>query len=214
MRERVVNSLRDAILDGVFAQGERLIETDLAKEMGVSRGPIRDALRALSNEGIVELHPYKGASVAKLSPGDILEILDLRMMLEGYAARRTATMSTDQEIAQLRCIFDEMQNLAQRNELNALVKKDIAFHEKICRLSRNSRLIQVWHLFAPQVEMFLNLSDKVYMGAQVIAHMHQEEMQAIQARNPEWAEKAARESLRKTAETILAKIAEDEAPLK
>jgi DNA-binding GntR family transcriptional regulator len=209
MRERVVDSLRNAILDGKFAPGERLIEAELARELGVSRGPVRDAMRVLAAEGIVELNPYKSAAVAQLTPEDILEILDLRMMLEGYAARRAATMSSDQEIAHLRSVFDEMQDLACGRELSALVKKDMEFHENVCRLSRSSRLLQVWRLFAGQIEMFLNLSDKVYMNAEVIAQMHAKEMVAIESRDPDRAEKAARDSLRETAETIVTLMRED-----
>jgi DNA-binding GntR family transcriptional regulator len=208
MRERVVDSLREAILDGTFAPGERLIETELAEEMGVSRGPVRDALQAIAAEGIVEISPYKGAAVAQLTPQDILEILDLRMMLEGYAARRAATRSSQEEITHLRSVFDQMQDLAQLGELNALVKKDIEFHENVCSLSGNERLLQVWHLFAGQIEMFLSLSDRVYIPAEVIARLHADEMAAIESRDPDWAEKAAHDSLRATAETILAKMRE------
>jgi len=200
--------LREAILDGVFAAGERLIETSLAEQMSVSRGPVRDALRMLAAEGIVKLHPYRGASVAVLTPEDIIEILDLRVVLEGYAARRVAELATQEEIDHLRSIFDKMHELARQGELGALVKNDIAFHEEICRLSRNSRWLQVWHLFAPQIEMFLNLSDRVYMDAELIARMHTDEMEAIEARDPERAEAAAQAALRETAQTIVARMAE------
>jgi len=206
IQDRAVSLLREAILDGTFAQGERLVEVDLAERLGISRGPVRDALQVLAAEGLVEVSPYKGATVRQLSPKDILEILDLRMLLEGYAARRAAESATVDEIADVRSIFNDMQEHARRGELNELVKDDIRFHEEVCRLSRNARLLQVWHLFAPQIGMFLTLSDKVYIDAQTIARLHTDEMDAIEARDPDRAEQAARASLLETAQIIMSKL--------
>lgn len=141
LREIVFDSMREAIISGVLKPGERLMEIQLAEEMGVSRTPVREAIRKLELEGFVVMIPRKGAYVAGVSLKDVADVFEIRAALEGLAAGLAAERITDEEVEQMErvLLFDER----QETSLEQVVESDTDFHALVYKASRNDRLVQI-----------------------------------------------------------------------
>ena len=203
IRDDVLSSLRAGILEGTFQAGERLIETELAEQLGTSRVPVRDALKELARERLVETHPFRGAVVATFSADDILEIYTLRGLLEGYAARLVAEKATDNDIEHLQRIHEELRAVADRADVTAMVSKDFEFHHEICRLSGNRRLREVWSTLASQVRIVMILANQVIFEPGFILAMHKPILAGLRSRDPEAAERAVTFHLREAADLMV-----------
>lgn len=141
LRDVVFEALRDAILNGVLKPGERLLENQLAEELGVSRTPVREAIRKLELEGFAVILPRKGAYVSKISFKDVREVYEIRAALESLACGLAAERAVDSEIEEMeRRLIAESDYLD--NEDNSLtVETDIDLHELIYKATRNEKLI-------------------------------------------------------------------------
>lgn len=135
----VADAIRDAILQGRLRPGERLKEDMIARELAVSRTPVREAIAVLQAEGVLEVVQHRGAIVRSYSPSELEEIYDLRSMLEGYAARRAATRITDAELVRLHRSCDAMETL-QPDDLEHLVLQNSIFHDTILDAADADRL--------------------------------------------------------------------------
>ena len=129
LREIVSDALRQAIRDGLLPPGERLMEIPLAEELGVSRTPIREAIRILEQEGLVVMIPRRGTYVADMSLKDVTEVFELRSILEELAAELAAERITNEEIEALEQHLVEIGNYMNENNLDKVVQADILFHE-------------------------------------------------------------------------------------
>jgi DNA-binding GntR family transcriptional regulator len=207
IRDDVLASLRAAILEGTFQAGERLIETELAEQLGTSRSPVRDALVELAREGLVALHTYRGAVVATFSDEDVREIYTLRVLLEGYATRLATENATAQDMECLQRIHEELRNIVEHGDVASLVLKDFEFHHEICRLSGNRRLLDVWSTLASQTRLVMTLADEVYFEPSFILEIHSPILEALHNRDPDAAEMAVRFHLGEVAELIVEKMA-------
>lgn len=136
----VADLIRDGILEGRLRPGERLKEDMLAKELDVSRTPVREAIAMLQAEGLLEAHQHRGAQVRSYTPGELEEIYDLRSILEGYAARRAATRITKGELTRLRASVERMEKL-QPKDLEHLVQQNGIFHDTILQAADSQRLV-------------------------------------------------------------------------
>jgi DNA-binding GntR family transcriptional regulator len=136
----VADLIRDGILEGRLRPGERLKEDMLAKELDVSRTPVREAIAMLQAEGLLEAHQHRGAQVRSYTPGELEEIYDLRSILEGYAARRAATRITKRELARLRTSVERMEKLKPK-DLEHLVEQNGIFHDTILQAADSQRLV-------------------------------------------------------------------------
>lgn len=137
----VADTLREAILRGRFKPGERLTEVGLAKAFDVSRNPVREALRVLEVEGIVEINPRKGASVALLSTDEVQEIIELRAELEGMSARYAARRCGDDVRANLTRLLDEGNRADENNDVKVIVDLNQKFHNQIAMAGKNRFLV-------------------------------------------------------------------------
>lgn len=151
--ERVVSRLREAILKREFQPGERLVQEELAEAMGVSRMPIREALRQLEKEGLVTLEAHKGAIVTPVTPEDIEEIYFLRSVLEGEAIERSLPHLTKQDIDALRQLALEMEKAVANEDAERFIEKNGEFHRlmrKGCSWRRVHMILEMlWHGFPP-----------------------------------------------------------------
>ncbi len=136
----VADLIRDGILEGRLRPGDRLKEDMLAKELAVSRTPVREAIAMLQAEGLLEGHQHRGAQVRSYTPGELEEIYDLRSILEGYAARRAATRITERELARLRTSVERMEKLKPK-DLEQLVHQNGIFHDTILQAADSQRLV-------------------------------------------------------------------------
>lgn len=151
LREIVFETLREAIITGVLKPGERLMEVQLAEEMGVSRTPVREAIRKLELENFVVMVPRKGAYVADISTKDIVDVYEIRAALESLAAGLAAERITDEELEELQRIL--VQN-AESQSLEDLIAVDTKFHDVLYRASRNERLVQIISNLREQIQRF------------------------------------------------------------
>jgi DNA-binding GntR family transcriptional regulator len=151
--ERVVSRLREAILKREFKPGERLVQEELAEAMGVSRMPVREALRQLEKEGLVTLEPHKGAIVTPVTPDDIEEIYHLRAVLEAMAVARSLPHLTAEDKRALRQLADDMEQAAANQDVEQFVEKNAEFHRlmrKGCNWRRAHMILEMlWHGFPP-----------------------------------------------------------------
>lgn len=151
---RIAESLRRLIYEGEFAPGERLNEAALALRMGTSRGPIREALRALAGWGLVTPVPNRGVFVRTLSVREMLEVYDLRALVFGYAAELAAGRVTDadrQQLSQLLAQMDEASAQAQGTQYYEL---NLAFHSAVMALSGNERACRAYDDYCKELHLF------------------------------------------------------------
>lgn len=143
LADAVADRLRDAILAGVYAPGDRLVERRLALELGTSHIPLREALARLSEEGLVERLPRRGARVASLSPRLLEEVSSLRVLLEQFVVRRVNGRFTAQAHARLQESVDEMLSAAENHDLVGLHALDQRFHEQLWELADHTLLLEL-----------------------------------------------------------------------
>jgi DNA-binding GntR family transcriptional regulator len=201
--EAVVESLTAAILSEQFRAGDKLIETKLASQLGVSRGPVRDAFLRLERVGLVESRPYQGTFVAELSDQDIQELYAVRAPLEGMAARLLAESGDDQAIGRLQQIVDDM---GQETVSSRLIELDVMFHAELFKLTGHRLLTEVWSLIEARLRKFLLLKRvRLYHTPQAACAIHGRVVEAIRSGDPDRAEQAAREHIlaaRRSADSI------------
>lgn len=192
LREVVFESVRGAIISGMLKPGERLMEVQLAEKLGVSRTPIREAIRKLELEGLVIMIPRKGAYVADLSIKDITDVLEIRATLEGLASGLAALRITDEEIEQLNLNAIQFSDAIEADDFEGIVHADMEFHDNIFKATRNEKLLQINNNLREQVQrfriMYINKSNK----SKDLAKDHFEIAEAISKRNIAKAEKIAK----------------------
>ena len=190
LREIVFESMRDAILNGVLKPGERLMEIQLAEELGVSRTPVREAIRKLELENFVVMIPRKGAYVAGVSLKDVADVFEIRSALEGLAAGLAAERVTDEELEQM-----EQALLFRGNEaeisLEQIVKSDTDFHALVYRASRNERLIQILENLREQIQRFRSTSLAVPGRNKLAIEEHRMIVEALRNHDSEAAQSLA-----------------------
>lgn len=152
LRDVVFNTLRQAILKGELEPGERLMEIQLAERLGVSRTPIREAIRKLELEGLVNMVPRKGAEVASITEKDLNDVLEVRCTLEELAVELACNKITKEQIDSLNVALDEFREVCHNQQLTEIAEKDVKFHDIIFEATGNTRLIQ----------MLSNLREQMY----------------------------------------------------
>jgi DNA-binding GntR family transcriptional regulator len=154
-REQVIESLRQAIVVGEYADGERLIEDRIARELHTSRGPVREALRQLEHEGLVVSYPYRGAVVLGVSEEEVHEVLiPIRLTLERFSFMKSLPRMGDTEFGELAKEVWLMREAALEGDLMRCVEADIRFHEFVLSCSDQPHTAQVWRGIAPRIRAY------------------------------------------------------------
>ena len=143
LRDVVFNTLRQAILKGELAPGERLMEIQLAEKLGVSRTPIREAIRKLELEGLVLMIPRKGAEVAKISEKSLKDVLEVRRSLEELAIELACQRMTDTDLQELERKQKKFCEAISRGSAMDIAESDESYHDVIYNCTRNTRLVQI-----------------------------------------------------------------------
>ncbi|WP_083931282.1 GntR family transcriptional regulator [Kaistia granuli] len=160
LTDDVADSLREAILSGRFKRGERLIEDELAESLNVSRGPIRQAIFRLQQEGLVVHETHRGATVAQISLHDASEIYSLRKALEKLAVEQACRNATEADLAPLDAILLLFQSIPRASMTRRRVAElDIDFHDALFRAAHHGRLYRAWEALRSQIFVFLLLRD-------------------------------------------------------
>ena len=143
LRDKIFEVLRTWILDGTLAPGERIVESTIAKQLQVSRAPLREALWLLANIGLVQLKAHQGAFVARLSPQDIREILQVRELLETHAAKRVRASLTPDATTRLEGALSALEDAVRARDVARCTNADMEFHRTIWELSGNRHLTEI-----------------------------------------------------------------------
>lgn len=210
LRDVIFDAIREAIITGELKPGERLMEVQLAAKMGVSRTPVREAIRKLELEGLVNMLPRKGAHVANLSVKNIMDVLEVRASLDSLATELAAARMTPDELAELKQVQAQFVGSVEKDHLQGLIKKDIEFHEVIYRASRNEKLIQIANNLREQVLRFRIIYLKDHGNPREVMKEHDEIIEAIISKDGEKAQTAAKNHIRKQEQAIIKAVASHE----
>ena len=193
LAEDAADRIREQIHAGGFGQGEHLVESRLAQQLNISRGPVREAFKLLRAEGLLQEEPRRGTFVVSLSPEDVLEIYGLRAAIEGRAARLLASTGEGSELTELAALLAGLEEAVRAGDAAAVFRRDLEFHEGLCRLSGNARLLEVFTRYVPTLRALLRLDERVYASLDDIAAQHRPLHDAIAAGDPDEAARLAEE---------------------
>jgi DNA-binding GntR family transcriptional regulator len=187
LREEVKNVLLERILSGHYAPGERLVETRIAQELGVSQAPVREALRDLESVRFVETVPFRGARVRAISDAELIEVYPIRGALEEVAAREAAKRLQGDVSA----LEEELQAMARARDLREQVEHDVRFHQLIVEASGNSRLIEIWASLQVEARTAITAL-RTGLTPREAAEMHQPIVDALRRKDSRGAGRAIR----------------------
>jgi DNA-binding GntR family transcriptional regulator len=153
LQQEAVIQLKKLIILGEIKLGERINEVELSNSLNMSRGPIRESLRILNQEGLVSYYPRRGMFVTELEKGDINEIYNIRCSLEKSAIELGFHLHNEETVSQLNTIVSEMRKSSQKNQKDTLVNLDLAFHETLVSLPGYNRLLKTWKSYNALIEL-------------------------------------------------------------
>jgi DNA-binding GntR family transcriptional regulator len=181
--QQVVEALRNEIIAGHFEPGQRLIEATLSQELGTSRGPVREALRQLENEGLVMSVPYKGAVVLGVSDEEVQEVLiPIRLVLERYSFARAIKVMTDADFAELGKQIWVMERAARENDLLKVVEADLRFHDIVMSSAEQPHTTQIWRTIWPRIRAYFFRYGRT-ASLEVMVDEHRELLDVLQTRD-------------------------------
>jgi len=182
--QQVIEIMRTAIISGRFEPGDRLIESALSAEFGTSRGPVREALRQLENEGLVMSFPYRGAVVLGVSDEEVQEVLiPIRLTLERYSFAHALDTMTDDDFAELGKQIWLMEEAGKANDLLKLVEADLCFHEIVITASGQLHTVQIWRTIWPRIRAYFYRYERS-RGFEETVEEHRAQLAALQTRDP------------------------------
>lgn len=158
LSEQVKDRILTWILEGELAPGSRVVETQVARDLGVSQAPVREALRDLAILGFVEMAPHKGARVRKPTPRELTEAIEVRAELEALAGRLAAERRTDQCLVDLEALFDAMNEDADRGDAHDQAMHNTQFHARIVEAAKNKTLERQWSMLEPFARTYVTAS--------------------------------------------------------
>lgn len=191
LRDVVFQTLRQAILRGELKPGERLMEIHLAQKLGVSRTPVREAIRKLELDGLVLMIPRKGAVVAEITVSDLEDVLEVRMALEELAVKHACRRITQEQLKELTVLAEEFRKSLQGGDVGACAQADMAFHDAIYESTGNNRLIQILNNLRERMYRYRMEYLKDQQSHAQLLKEHEEICRALQERD----EKAALASI-------------------
>lgn len=191
MHEIAYETIRDAILNGRYQPGQRLVAEELAKDLGVSRMPVREALHRLEATGLVTLMPHRGAVVNELSESEIIEIYHIRAVLDGLATRQAAPHLTKADYDRLNALLDEMAAAAKAKDLDRVLRVNRDFHQLIWQAAHAPRLHSLLENLYDASQRFRNISVLLPGRLERLTQEHRRIAQALARGDVEKAERFA-----------------------
>ena len=182
---QVARVLTQAVVQGRLAPGAKVVEAGIARELGVSRAPVREAARLLERQGLLVASPRRGFFVRQFAIDDIDEIYDLRICVERHAAVLAAKNLTPGSRDALRHQLDVLHQMAEVDDPARQVEEDYRFHRLICEIAANKRLLRLFDDLASELRMVIGLIGRLYDDPHEIARTHEPVLAAIEAGHPE-----------------------------
>lgn len=210
LRDVVFNTLRQAIITGEFAPGERLMEIALANRLGVSRTPVREAIRKLELEGLVVMIPRKGAEVAKITEKDLRDVLEVRSSLEELAAELATERMNDEVKENLERALKEFEEAIASDDNAAIADSDVDFHDVIFEATGNARLIQIINNLREQMYRYRLEYVKDTEYHTVLLNEHRELAKAMFAGKKDEARKIMKRHIDNQEMTVIRNIKEED----
>ena len=190
LAEDAASSIREQILTGGLRRGTHLVEARLAGRLGISRGTVREAFKVLAAEGLIQEEPRRGAFVVTLSRADVREIYEVRTAIEGRAAWLIARRAAPAAVAELEGALGEIAAAARTGDVRAVRRADLAFHERLTRLSGNGRLHDIFVRSVPALQTLIDYDELPYATVNGVTAQHEELVTAIRSGDPERAARA------------------------
>jgi DNA-binding GntR family transcriptional regulator len=192
-RDRVVQVLRDLIISGRLQPGERIVESRIARELGISQAPVREALALLEKQGLVVKIQNRGNFVSRLHARELRELFTLRAVLDAFSARLAAEKATPADITKLRGLLTRMRTAEKTNDLAKLTDAHLQLHEAIYRLSGHELLREIFAQIHPRMALALAFSENLFSADGDETNCHVPLIDALAANNGDAAERIARE---------------------
>lgn len=203
IRDAVFESIRKGILNGYFKPGERIIESQLAEKMNVSRTPIREALRRLEVENLVENLPRKGMIVSTLKDSQVIEIFNIRGALEGLAVDIAIEKLDNELIDNLEKCIDKMSEAIKKDDIEMQIRYNTKFHEHILCKTDSPMLINMLHNLKEQIQRYRYQSLSLQGRPEISLNEHKNILEFIKDKNKEKAEKYIKDHIKKAGEALI-----------
>ena len=207
LAEDAADRIREQILAGGFSQGEHLVEARIAEQLAISRGPVREAFKLLRAEGLLNEEPRRGTFVVSLTADDVREIYGLRAALESRAARLLARSRDPEALAKLRQLTDDIDAAVSSGDPAAVPRADLAFHEGLCALCANSRILEVFQRYVPTLRALLRLDERVLRSLDEVSLQHRPFVEAIESGDEELAARLLAEHSEQAGDLIAGVVA-------
>ena len=211
LREAVYEAMRGAILQGDVRPGERLTEMRISQALGVSRTPVREAIRRLTKEGLIIAPPHRGAEVAGINPKHLQDVLEVRRALEELASETVCARIRDDGIRQLRQIHTRLREAMKSGDMDSITAQDEAFHAALYRFTENDELIRLLDNMRRQVFRFRFEYIKDRCEWDAIVREHGQIIDALAARDADKAREAMRAHISHQERAVREKILKEEA---
>lgn len=210
LRDVVFQTLREAILKGDLRPGERLMELQLAAKLGVSRTPIREAIRMLEQEGLAVTIPRKGAEVARMTEKNMEDVLQIREALDDLAVQVACDKITEEQLEHLRTAMNNFGHAVQAGDLDKIVAYDVEFHDIIYEATDNPKLVILLSNLREQIYRYRVEYLKEKENYPILIKEHEEIVDALKQKNKERVADAMRNHIRNQAEVVKNIIREQE----
>ena len=204
LSQKVYRALKTEIIKGSLKPGTKLSEGKIAEQMGVSRTPVREALKELAAEGFVKMNPNQAVVVSNASVEDVQEVLQIRGVLEGLAARLATKTINEEEIKELEKYQKQMEYYTKKDDVLAFSEMDAEFHELILNICGNNRLIQIRKNLSDQAHRYRIRSLSVPGRLKYSLKEHQEIVEALKRKNSEQADRLSQKHIENVLANILA----------
>lgn len=188
LREKILETIRDAILKGTLKPGEKVAEPELAERFGISRTPIREAFRQLESEGYLTVIPRKGAVVAALSERDVQEFYAIKSILEGYAASLAARNLTEKELERLETVNRKLRSLGEEGDVRSFYRVHNEFHEIFLKAADNTKLYELIHQLGMKFNRLRMASLSVTGRMEISVDEHEKLLDAFRRKDAAMAE--------------------------
>jgi DNA-binding GntR family transcriptional regulator len=211
LADQVKDRILEGILNGHYPPDSRIIETQIARELGTSQAPVREALRGLEALGVVEITPFRGARVRRPSRREIIEAYAVRSTLEALASRLAVSRMTDDDVAELAGHLEAMRAAARIDDGHGVAEADARFHGRIVALADNGTLDKVWRSLEPFSRTYITL---VVPGAdpQWSADLHAPILAAIERRDTDAVVLALERHFEEVSDNMARRWPDDELP--
>jgi DNA-binding GntR family transcriptional regulator len=196
LSDQVYEHLRSAIICAGLPPGEKLVELEIAAQMGTSQGPVREALQRLERDGLVERRARSATFVTNISTDEMYELFSIRSVIEGFAIRRTTQRITDDQCKNLDDLIQKMAQAGTQNEMITLAEYDMQFHRCIVEWSDSTGLLRAWTPLSSQIQRFIVQSHpQHYPDFVEIGTRHQPIVDALHRRDSEGAAQVIQEHI-------------------